>query len=841
MTSNLRRTLLLGVALSTITPCAVAQTQQSSGEEADEQVYRADNMQLEEIVVTGRVGAANVTKFESAVAITSFSAEALREQAPLSPADLYAEIPGFHSEPSGGEVGNNVFPRGLPQPGSFRFLKLQEDGLPIMEVQELAFVNADTLLRLDDSVRRVEAVRGGTSSIFASNAAGGIINHITRKGTQDFEGGASLEWGDFNHYRFDGYVSGPISDDVLFSVGGFWRSNDGIRDPGFRANSGGQIRANVTYMFDRGSLELRGKVVDEENIFYLPIPLQRDGNKISGIPGFDPNTDTLTSADARLASLLRPGGEVVNRDLSDGVKTQYTQVGGKFEYELGDGWLLSNNFRFTEGDVLFNAIFSLTNPTDAESFLSDAVSRLNDGGFTDVTQAEFRFATSGDVITDPTGLNGNGLIVNSGWWTTETDFQNIINDFQVNKQFSLGDFGEHSFTTGFYFSDVDLAQFWNFNSVVQEVRGRARLLDVVGQDAAGNDIASATLNGFSSFGDFFRRTSSNLRVISLYAFDEWQVTDDLRIDIGVRYQDDDLDGQVENLRSFTLEDNPLSPEQTGDLPTLADDSGTFGAGTFTPFDVSNEEVSFAVGANYTFSPSLAVYARYNSTSRTPDVDDFAGNPDDGFPVQDVKQAEVGIKLDLPYFRAFLTGFYSELTDIPFNDEVIDPDTGNLVTLDLRADAENIGIEVEGAIGPFYDFDIQFNATLQDPDFVDFGDNTGNQVSRVPKSIVNIKPGYRYDFGDVTGRVFLNFSHTGDRFVDLANNTTLPDYQTVGVGLTAFWDNFVLEFHGENLTNTIGLTEGNPRTDQVVGTVGSGTFMARPILGRSFRVSIGYEF
>ena len=44
--------------------------------------------------------------------------------------------------------------------------------------------------------------------------------------------------------------------------------------------------------------------------------------------------------------------------------------------------------------------------------------------------------------------------------------------------------------------------------------------------------------------------------------------------------------------------------------------------------------------------------------------------------------------------------------------------------------------------------------------------------------------------------------------------------------------------GDNLTNVIGLTEGDPRAIQnVLGSVA----LARPILGRSLQASIAYTF
>jgi hypothetical protein len=46
--------------------------------------------------------------------------------------------------------------------------------------------------------------------------------------------------------------------------------------------------------------------------------------------------------------------------------------------------------------------------------------------------------------------------------------------------------------------------------------------------------------------------------------------------------------------------------------------------------------------------------------------------------------------------------------------------------------------------------------------------------------------------------------------------------------------------GNNLTNEIGLTEGNPRTGQVIGQAGE-VGMARPILGANGRLTLSYRF
>lgn len=70
-------------------------------------------------------------------------------------------------------------------------------------------------------------------------------------------------------------------------------------------------------------------------------------------------------------------------------------------------------------------------------------------------------------------------------------------------------------------------------------------------------------------------------------------------------------------------------------------------------------------------------------------------------------------------------------------------------------------------------------------------------------------------------------------------TTLPAFHKWDAGVT--WDvnaGIQVQLTADNLTDEIGLTEGNPRT---LGSQGSGVILARPILGRSFRLSVGYRF
>ena len=277
-----------------------------------------------------------------------------------------------------------------------------------------------------------------------------------------------------------------------------------------------------------------------------------------------------------------------------------------------------------------------------------------------------------------------------------------------------------------------------------------------------------------------------------------------------------------------------------------------GSGIFSPFDETYTEFAWSVGVNYTLTDYLAFFARANDAFRTPDPNDPAANPAGAgdLPVNDIFQAEGGVKVDLRYLKVFATVFFSELTNQIFSDPVVDQQ-GRSVEAQVLLNSETLGLEAELTVGPFYGFAVRGRTTFQTPEITgfevvggDFGvvgeDFIGNDVQRIAKRILSVRPSYEFltDFFD--GSVFLDIFNVGDRFANNGNSIVLPGYTTLGAGLTANINRVELTVIGDNLTNTIGVTEGNPRTDAFASGDSSIATFARPILGRNFRVVLGYR-
>ena len=68
--------------------------------------------------------------------------------------------------------------RGYPSGGDAVFVTFQSSGTPIFPPPTLSFLENSQLIRIDNTVARVEAVRGGTGSLFSNGQPGLTVNLV---------------------------------------------------------------------------------------------------------------------------------------------------------------------------------------------------------------------------------------------------------------------------------------------------------------------------------------------------------------------------------------------------------------------------------------------------------------------------------------------------------------------------------------------------------------------------------------------------------------------------------------------------------------------------------------
>lgn len=775
-------------------------------------LLEGESQSLKEVVVTG--SSTPRSKLESSVAITTMGAKAIEDRAPSSTAALLQTIPGFVVEASGGEIGNNLFARGIPSAGAYEYVQIQEDGLPVFEDGALQFANADTFYRLDETVSKMEAVRGGSASIFANNAPGGIINFISKTGQNDFQGRAKFTTSDYGMFRTDLNLSGAlIQDKLFFNVGGFYRADNGVRNTGFTANKGGQIKGNITYKFDDDDyLRVNFKHLDDRNTFYLPIPLKSTNGKVEGIPGFNPNYGTLTSVNLSHLNVPQYGGGTFSADLEDGSHPIINSIGAEFKKKISEKVTFKNAFKNTNIDLNYNAIFPNGGPWTQDAY---ATSVQN----TTASNLTYSYVDNGQKL-DP-----NALIMRADLWHIEKKMNNFANNFSFNF-----DLDPVKLTAGYYYSNWKSNQYWNWNSYLVGVSDNPRLLNVK-DNTTGVDH---TWNGVERITWLERDAQTKGLLNDIYADAEIKATDNLTFNAGLRYNKDKYSGYRDNARFFA--------ENLGILDNnTADDAVTTVKGnpyTYWRYDVS--EWSYTAAANYKFNDKMASYARYSHGFRSPIEESFYDNAADLSKLQntEVNQIELGYKYSGSFFSVNANLFHMGLKNVAFTDILSDGSSENKF-----ADVNNIGLEVE--TNARYEFvKLNFTFTVQKPEYDNFTgtnadgstfDFNGNTARRIPKFFCNLRPEV-----DITKDLtaYVQFSYYDKKYTNQDNKQVLPAYKEVGAGLSYRYNNLRFAVDASNLFNEIGLTEGDPRQTT---SAASDVFMARPILGRAFRFSVAINF
>lgn len=787
----------------------------------------AGMLDLNTVVIQGR--SSDITKFQTSYSISTFSEKDLARKAPLSMAALVTQTPGVFAESSGGEVGNNVYSRGLPN-DNFRYLPLLEDGLPVWEEGAGAFTNGDAFFRLDSTVKSVQIVRGGTASILANNAPGGSVNVITKKGTETLQGSVKLQLGDYDHLRTDFNMSGPINERLLFQLGGFQRTDNGLRDPGFSGNKGGQFRGGLTYKLDDGQFYLGLKKLDDRNIFYTAMPM---ASPKKGLPGLSATDGTLVSK-AFSAMIVPDGQGAFNKpyNLKDGIHTNTTTLTALFDKELTDTLSVQNKFRRTTGSIDFNGLFS-NGVDNASTFLANALTALKAANPATVSAA-YRVVGGNGANLNASQI-GNGLALTEGLWNTYVKLDNIINDFSLTKTLATG-MGKHEITGGIYYSQFDQQQNWNWSDILTEAINQPRLLNIVGLDAAGNVTTSRTRGGLLNLHTNLQEFHDNVRNLDYYLTDNWQVNKQLRIDGGLRYHTVRKNGLIAQTTNKNL----------GDASTIADDSVPVFTGEYKPYTFKTKKMAWSLGANYEVSKELAFLARAGRSFRiTPE---FAQWFNCCTPVEDkISMMEVGVKYASKEWSAFVTVYQNNFGNLSFNTTTTV--NGVQVTQSADASAQSRGLEAEFVWRPSSMFDIAFSGVLQQLKYKGFAGNNpdgssfsfnGKRIVRQPQLQASIRPALHFGPGNAYD-VFADYRYTGLRYADVANTIKLPAYGELDIGFAAQINPKTrVQVLATNVTNAVGVTEGNPRTGIIQG-VQEAAFQGRPIFGRHIRANIEFQF
>jgi outer membrane receptor protein involved in Fe transport len=773
------------------------------------------NFQLEEdvlglgdIVVTGVLN--QQSKIESSISISTMDAESVSLSSPRTTAEIFRSIPGIRSEASAGEGNTNITVRGVPiSAGGSKYLQLQEDGLPLLLFGDIAFATSDIFLRFDQSVSRIEALRGGSASTLASNSPAGIINFISKNGSIS-GGSASTSVGlDYNHFRTDFEYGTPLSDDIRFHIGGNFRQGEGQREAGFMANQGGQLRGNLTKMFESGYMRVYFKYLNDRTPAYMPMPMQVSGSNNSpnweSLPGFDVRSGSMHSVNLMHNLGTDTQGNLRRSSVSDGMNPVVSSYGTEFAFDLGDGWRVENRTR------LANISGRFVSPFPAQ------IASGND------IAASIGGAGSSLVYSDNNANFGNALAMRIHMFDVElNDFNNLFSDTKINKSVS----DQLNITAGFFKGFQNISMTWLWNSYLMNINGgNGRLLDVI--NSQGNNISENGLYAYGTpfWGNLHRNYDTNYEVSAPYLGVNYRVNDELTLDGSARWDIGRVRGSFANgvARTFDVNNDGVlsAPEQSVFFVDSA-------SPTVVNYDYSYG--SFSVGANYLLNRNQAVFARYSQgAAAKADRILFSGLPySDGTRINvidRINQAEVGYKNNFRNGGIFLTAFYAKTIE----EGGFEATSQSIIENDYEA----FGLELE-ANYRLNQFDLRSGVTYTAAEITS-GGNSGNTPRRQPALMFNVLPSYamgNHSFG-------LSILGQTSAYAQDSNELKMPGYLLInGFVNIAVSEALTFSVSGNNLTNTLAITESEE------GSITNGQVnivRARPAPGRSLLATVRYTF
>ncbi|WP_430390483.1 TonB-dependent receptor [Dyella sp. 20L07] len=790
---------------------------------------------LDQVVVTGNSTAGGIRKIDASYSITTATLEQIKELNPVSVADLLKVSPGVYPESSGGQTGANIEVAGFPSDSGAPFVSLQLNGSPLFPKWDYF---TDAMVRLDDTIDRLEAVQGGTSVLYGNGQPGLIANFILREGSSTPSGDIGVTVGSEGMTRIDGFYGFPIGKDSGWygSIGGFWRKSDGVRDPQFAADKGGQLTATLSHDLEHGSVMFFARTLKDKNQWVTDTPiLNPSAGNFSAYPGFNPLTGTFGSnADRRQFLQLdpcftagcSPTGQ--NIDMANGQGGNVRMLGANLDLDFDNGWSLSDKLLFVGGNMDTTAFYSTgDNPQTLGSFISDQTAA---------------FGLPSNLAVKATYTNGQAADLNQNISVQNPEYihkkiSSVSNEFRLSKELFEGNtltFGNYTAVYSMHHIEED-----GLNMLLQAKSNPNPI--VVNLSDGVNNYALTDNQGlfwntqpqsWMAFNEAWHATTTAFYLADVWNVGKW------RLDGGIRIHHDDIGGWFQNTSSGDLDANPY---------TLYNNYAEYLVNSKIHPSSSRSAPSWTLGANYTFTDHMSAYARVNDGVFLPGFDDVVNL--DHPPIEKIHNMEVGFKYQAPWIFADVVAYRRLFHGIPYS---IDLPTGQV---NLVYGSVTKGLNASVTVKPFENFSLALSGNYMDGHYSDYsgcvpyqaqdGTNrcdsiSGMQLDRQPKVQYRLTPGYMIPTSWGSVKFWLTYEYVGDRYGDQLEQQPLGHYYDISAGAMAnIGKNWVVTLRGTNLTNEIGITEGNARLFGFAS--GGGVILARSIEGREVNLQIKYQF
>lgn len=381
----------------------------------------ADTTSLDEVVVTATRMPQSLSK--SIADVTVLSEQEIRKSAAPDVSTLLRSLAGVEVMQLGG-LGSqsSTFMRGT---NSNQVLVLL-DGVRIDSATTGATAIDQIML---DSIERIEVVRGNVSSLYGSQAIGGVIQLFTRQGRGAPAVNVSAGGGSYGTQRLSAGIAGELNN-TSFNLNAGHAKTDGVSAmnpllaPGANPNNNGysndtvnaQIKhaLNADHALSASLFSSRGKVSFDNR--YNPA--------VTDLNNTLANIDKLSlSSDDQLSAMWRSQLRV-----SQGVEDSHTYTNGTLAYRYrtqNDQLAWQNNFKITDAQHLTFSAEKLVQTVNSDTIYTQTRRNVNSflAGYigeygAQQVQLNLRRDNYSDFGSANTGLLGYGFSFAERWRVT---------------------------------------------------------------------------------------------------------------------------------------------------------------------------------------------------------------------------------------------------------------------------------------------------------------------------------------------------------------------------------------------------------------------------------------
>lgn len=176
---------------------------------------------VETVVVTAEKRSENIQNVP--IAISAFSQKDLTAQQIAGGPDLVKGIPNLNFSKTN-FTGYNIQIRGI----GTQAISVTTDPAVAVAFNNIPFIHNHFFEQEFFDVEDVEVLRGPQGTLYGRNAPAGVVNIVSAKPTDEYEGLFSVDFGNYDERRIEGMVNAPLVGDKLdLRLAGEWTSREG--------------------------------------------------------------------------------------------------------------------------------------------------------------------------------------------------------------------------------------------------------------------------------------------------------------------------------------------------------------------------------------------------------------------------------------------------------------------------------------------------------------------------------------------------------------------------------------------------------------------------------------